>query len=83
MLLVRQPCELPPAPDEEPHQAHEWTDEELERLLRASATRAAANGRRYDYAPLLRDTTTVPLPEAPTSSTEAVSGTRPLTLLPA
>lgn len=50
MLLVRQPCELPPAPDEEPHQAHEWTDEELERLLRASATRAAANGRRYDYA---------------------------------
>jgi len=42
-----------PAPDEEPHQPHEWSDEEIERLLAASSARAAANPRRYDYSPLL------------------------------
>jgi len=42
-----------PAPDEEPHEPHEWTDEELERLLAASSRRAAEQASRYDYAPLL------------------------------
>jgi hypothetical protein len=37
-----------PAPDETPHKPHEWTDEEIEALLAASAARAAANGRRFD-----------------------------------
>jgi integrase len=42
-----------PAPDEEPHEPHEWTDEEIEALLTAAARRAAANPRRYDYTPFL------------------------------
>jgi integrase len=42
-----------PAPDEEPHEPHEWTDEEIERLLAASRRRAAVQASRYDYAPLL------------------------------
>jgi integrase len=42
-----------PAEDAEPHEAHEWTDEELERLLAASRRRAAEQSSRYDYAPLL------------------------------
>jgi integrase len=42
-----------PAPDAEPHQAHEWTDEEIETVLAAAAARAAANPRRYDYTPFL------------------------------
>jgi Phage integrase SAM-like domain len=40
-----------PAADAEPHEPHEWTDDEIEALLAASATRAAANERRYDYTP--------------------------------
>jgi integrase len=42
-----------PAPDEEPHEPHKWTDEEIEALLAASAARAAANARRYDYTPFM------------------------------
>jgi integrase len=42
-----------PVADAEPHEAHEWTDEEIEALLAASAARAAANARRYDYTPFL------------------------------
>jgi integrase len=42
-----------PAPDEEPHEPHQWTDDEIERLLTASMRRAAANPRRYDYTPFL------------------------------
>ena len=42
-----------PAPDEEPHQAHEWTDVEIGRLLAAAASRARARESRYDYTPLL------------------------------
>jgi integrase len=41
-----------PAPDAEPHEPHEWTDEEIERLL-ACARRRATEKSRYDYAPLL------------------------------
>jgi integrase len=42
-----------PAPDEQPHRAHEWTDIEVDRLLAASSSRAHASESRYDYAPLL------------------------------
>jgi integrase len=42
-----------PAPDEEPHEPHEWTDAELDRLLAASRKRASEQASRYDYAPLL------------------------------
>ncbi len=42
-----------PAPDAEPHEPHEWTDEEIETLLACSTARAVANVRRYDYAPFL------------------------------
>jgi integrase len=42
-----------PAPDEEPHEPHEWTDAELDRLLAVARKRAAAQASRYDYAPLL------------------------------
>jgi integrase len=42
-----------PAPDDEPHVPHEWTDAELERLLAASRKRGADQASRYDYAPLL------------------------------
>jgi integrase len=42
-----------PAPDEEPHEPHEWTDAELDRLLAASRKRASQQASRYDYAPLL------------------------------
>jgi integrase len=42
-----------PAPDERPHEAHEWTDDEIDKLLAASASRAGARESRYDYTPLL------------------------------
>jgi integrase len=42
-----------PAPDDEPHEPHEWTDAELERLLAASRKRAVDEKSRYDYTPLL------------------------------
>jgi integrase len=42
-----------PKPDAEPHEPHEWTDAELERLLAASRARGAAKDARYDYSPLL------------------------------
>lgn len=42
-----------PAQDEEPHRAHEWTDQEIDALLAASAKRAGSNASRYDYTPLL------------------------------
>jgi integrase len=42
-----------PAPDAEPHEPHEWTDEELELVLAASRRRAGKQASRYDYAPLL------------------------------
>jgi integrase len=42
-----------PTADEEPHEPHEWTDEELVRLLAASRRRAAEQTSRYDYSPLL------------------------------
>ena len=42
-----------PAPDAEPHEPHEWTDEEIETLLACSTARAVANVRRYDYTPFL------------------------------
>jgi integrase len=42
-----------PAKDAEPHEPHEWTDEEIVALLAASVARAAANPRRYDYTPFL------------------------------
>jgi hypothetical protein len=40
-----------PAQDEEPHEAHEWTDSEIEVLLTASSNRAKGNASRYDYTP--------------------------------
>lgn len=42
-----------PAQDKEPHEAHEWTDNEIDKLLAASAARAHARESRYDYTPLL------------------------------
>jgi integrase len=42
-----------PAPDAEPHEPHEWTDEEIERLLACARRRASEQKSRYDYAPLL------------------------------
>jgi integrase len=42
-----------PADDEEPHEAHEWNDDEIDWLLDASARRAASYTSRYDYTPLL------------------------------
>lgn len=42
-----------PKQDAEPHEPHEWTDAELERLLAASRARAAQKDARYDYSPLL------------------------------
>jgi integrase len=42
-----------PAADDEPHEPHEWTDAELDRLLAASRKRASEQASRYDYAPLL------------------------------
>jgi len=42
-----------PARDEEPHEPHEWTDTELDRLLAASRNRASEPASRYDYTPLL------------------------------
>jgi integrase len=42
-----------PAKDEEPHESHQWTDEEIDALLAAAAARAATNPRRYDYTPFL------------------------------
>jgi integrase len=42
-----------PAPDAEPHEAHEWTDEEIDALLVVASTRAAEQASRYDYTPLL------------------------------
>jgi integrase len=42
-----------PAADEEPHEAHEWTDEEIDALLAASRARARSREARYDYTPFL------------------------------
>jgi integrase len=42
-----------PAADEEPHEAHEWTDDEIEALLAASRARARGKDARYDYTPFL------------------------------
>jgi integrase len=42
-----------PAADEEPHEPHEWTDEEIEALLAASAARSGRPESRYDYTSLL------------------------------
>jgi integrase len=42
-----------PKKDEKPHEPHKWDDEEVRRLLAASAKRAASHTSRYDYTPLL------------------------------
>jgi integrase len=42
-----------PTEDEEPHEPHQWTDEEIERLLACARRRATEQASRYDYSPLL------------------------------
>lgn len=42
-----------PRKDAEPHAAHRWTDEEIERLLAASRARADKATGRYDYSVIL------------------------------
>jgi integrase len=42
-----------PAKDEEPHEAHEWTDAEVGALLAASRARARGHASRTDYSLIL------------------------------
>jgi integrase len=42
-----------PTDDEEPHEAHEWNDDEITALLTAARLRAKQAESRYDYTPLL------------------------------